>query len=501
MPLHRQSILTVLIAGAALAVAPASACAARPLWLGFDEPTLISAPDSTDPANNAALVITNRVKATGSRFQRVALSWREIAPKRPRNPKAWNDPAYRWGYADAALRAVADERPTIGSGLEPILTIESAPDWAQVSKRPRTAELNRYPGAWKPDVNAVRDFAYALASRYAGGRKNIRGRLLPRVRRFQFWNEPNLSTHLSPQYDARRKPFAPLWYGRMLKAFREGARAGGGSSVFVIGAGMAPFGNVSGASAGISPQLFARTVLCLARSRRGLVALAGCMPTAFDAWAQHPYDIAGSPFRGADPDHQRGVVADLPSIRTALDRAVALKTVVPALRKPLWVTEFDWWTKPPAKSFGSTPEGAANWTVESLWRMWAAGVDVVVWYRLRDHQAWPGGLWFSGSSLKPSLLTPDLLDADTPKPGLQRFIWPMRITGGAKPYAWGVVPCRRAGVAVTVQRAAGTGWATQGSGKTSSSGVFQVMLRSRPRATWRVMAPEGCGGASPTWRT
>ena len=484
----------------ALSTAASASAAARPMWLGIDEPSVVSASDSSDPLKNTALALTTRVKAAGVRFERVALSWREIAPRRPRDARDWADPAYRWGYADAALRSVADSRPNIGAGLEPIVTIESAPDWAQVSKRPRTVELSRYPGAWKPNIAAVRDFAVALAARYSGGKKNIRGRLLPLVRRFQFWNEPNLSTHLSPQYDSRQKPFAALWYGRMLNAFRAGARQGGGNGVFVISAGLAPFGNVSGASSGTAPQAFARSLLCLTRTKRGLAAVRGCPPAVFDAWAAHPYDIAGSPSRKADRQGQTGVVADLPAIRAMLARAVALRTVRPVTRKPLWVTEFDWWTKPPARALGTNPQQAGVWTVKSLWQIWNAGADVLIWYRLRDHVQWPGGLWFAGSNTIPSRLTPALLNLDSPKPSLVRFKWPMLLVDGKRPYAWGIVPCRQAGVTVSVQRLSQALWKPAGTGTTGAGGVFEVGVSGGTKTGWRAVAPDSCGGPSPSWQ-
>ena len=495
----QKLVFLVALSSSLTAASPASA-GARPMWLGIDEPSIVSASDSLDPLKNTALALTTRVKSAGVRFERVALSWREIAPRKPRNARDWQDPAYRWGYADAALRSVADTRVNIGAGLEPIVTIESAPDWAQMSNRPRTVELSRYPGAWKPNVAAVRDFAVALATRYSGGRKNIRGRLLPLVRRFQFWNEPNLSTHLSPQYDSKRKPFAALWYGRMLNAFRAGARQGGGSGVFVISAGLAPFGNVSGATSGTAPQAFARSLLCLNRTKRGLAPIRGCQPATFDAWAAHPYDIAGSPSRKADRQGQTGVVADLPAIRRMLDRAVALRTVRPTTSKPLWVTEFDWWTNPPARLLGANPQKAAEWTVQSLWQIWNSGVDVLIWYRLRDHVQWPGGLWYSGSNAIPSRLTPALLNRDSPKPSLARFKWPMLFVNAKRPYAWGIVPCRRASVTVSVERLDQAVWKPAGTGTTSAGGVLAVGVRAGAKTAWRALAPDSCGGSSPTWQ-
>ena len=486
------TIVFAALAVMAIGTAPAAA-ASQPFWLGVDEPNLISAPPQS------ALALTERIASVGSRFERIALSWREIAPTRPKNPQAWNDPAYRWAYADDALRAAADSRPGIGAGLQPIVTIEGAPDWAQATRRPRTDELRRYPGAWKPDLNALREFATALSSRFIGGRKNIRGRLLPKVKYFQVWNEPNLSTHLAPQYGSDRSPFASIWDRRMTRAVRQGARLGGGSGVSVIAAGLAPFGNVSGASAGTAPQSFQRSVLCLTRTKRGLRAAKGCDHPAFDVWAQHPYDIAGSPSRSADRDAMRAVVADLPAIRATLDRAVVLRTVSPVRRKPLWVTEFDWWTNPPARSFGAPPARAARWMVDSFRRMWLAGVDVMVWYRVRDAAQWPGGLWSSGSSAIPSALTPELLDSDTEKPLAAMFRWPFMSVSGKRPSAWGVVPCRLGGVAVSVERLVSGRWVRAGTTKSQASGVFAGPIGSASKGLWRAVPSADCGSPSPVW--
>src|SRR6266487_72434 len=67
-----------------------------------------------------------RIRAAGARFVRIYVSWNSVIPSRPPNfdPTDPADPAYNWAFPDEVVTAAAAQ------GLEPLLTIASAPKWA-----------------------------------------------------------------------------------------------------------------------------------------------------------------------------------------------------------------------------------------------------------------------------------------------------------------------------------------------------------------------------------
>jgi len=544
--------LAALATSAAFAV-PAQA-AVRPMWLGMEEPSLIGSRASFGSELGVDTAITDRIESAGVRFQRVALSWTDRAHTEPADPTDPFDPAYDFTYADDAIRAAAADwindktgAPT-GAGLEVLLVVETAPDWAQEPGRPAcdpgkpadpNAEFCRYPGTWRPKPAAVAALAQALATRYDGNeRYNAYNRRLPQVSYFQVWNEPNLSTHLTPQRQGRSYVADDI-YRSMLASFRQGLVASGRTDTVMVAAGLSPFGKVPAVRDAAAPQDFARALMCLQiktsyttrvenrrvkkRVRKGrrwvtvwvtervrvkvpvksTVAIPNCPTADFDVWAQHPYDIQGYPDREPDYDGRRGVVADLPAFRRILDTATRLGTITPAGRKPFWITEFDWWTNPPNRLLGKPPATAARWTTETIHIAWKSGAEALFWFRMRDSNSWPGGLWFASQNVTPVMLTRSIIAADRPKPGLANFRWPMLVTTGSKPYAWGIVPCREEAVEVSIEQSVKGVWRQVATTTTSPSGTFLAWLPTRGGGVgvWRAVAPTECGSASPIWNT
>src|SRR6185503_11234469 len=138
----------------------------RAMQVGFYDPVFASA----DPLERDLWL--DRARGAGADVVRVQLGWAQAAPSRPAHPEDPADPAYRWAGVDAA---VAD---ATARGLRVLLSIETAPAWAEQGARPAAAA----PGSWQPDPGALGAFAQAAARRYAGA-----------VRAWQIWNEPNLS--------------------------------------------------------------------------------------------------------------------------------------------------------------------------------------------------------------------------------------------------------------------------------------------------------------------
>ena len=83
---------------------------------------------------------SKKSRKAGASIARIDAFWRAIAPTQPLSPTNPNDIAYKWGTLDAA---VADAN---AAGLDPLLTVSLAPNWAEGPGRPRRT-LHPAPGS------------------------------------------------------------------------------------------------------------------------------------------------------------------------------------------------------------------------------------------------------------------------------------------------------------------------------------------------------------------
>ena len=205
-------------------------------------------------------------------------------------------------------------------GMEVLFTIWGTPTWANDGAGPSHAPT---------DAKDLEDFAYAIASRYSGRYVGY-----PFVRFYTVWNEPNLPAFLSPQYDLGGNSVAPAIYARLYRAGYardqggEPARAGRARRHVAVG----------------------RRRRRLALARRVRAALSQLAPDLrFDAWAHHPY--------ATEPDlppSQRVrwpnvTLTQLPRFETALARWWHRRRV------PIWITEYDYRTRPQRRAASPTP--------------------------------------------------------------------------------------------------------------------------------------------------
>jgi hypothetical protein len=332
------------VAGAVLALAIglglAPAAQARGLTLGVMD----FAP--FEGADNAAWY--GRAQAAGVQMVRLTANWSSIAPTRPANPRNPADPAYRWSRLDVAVQGA------VAAGLDPFVTAQAAPRWAEGRDRPKSA----FPGSWRPSPTAYGDFMQALARRYDG----IAG---PRVRYFQPWNEPNLPRYLAPQW-RRFSPQSPGWYRRLLNAAYPRIKAVHAGNV-VVAAGTAPYGDPPTTNNRMTPTRFLRELL----ERR----------TSLDAIDHHPY-ATGSPTAKA-LWAENVAIPDLHKLVRILRTAERRKTARPVGRKRVWVTEISWDSRPPDPN-GVPERTRARWLQDSLHSLWRQGAETVCWYLLRD---------------------------------------------------------------------------------------------------------------------
>jgi hypothetical protein len=218
----------------------------------------------------------------------------------------------------------------------------------------------------------------AVAERYSGRFPDPLnpGKVLPRVREFQIWNEPNLALYLSPQYE-RRAPFAPGRLRDMQNAAYAGIKSVQPDATVVLG-GLAPYGDPGLNPQRTRPLLFLRGVLCLDNALQK-----SCnTPTNADVYAMHPY-TRNKPSQGSF-DRDDITVPDLARLQAAMAAARSAGTVGPKL-PPLWVTEIHW-ESAPADPKGTPLPTRARYISEAMWRLWRAGVPVAYWYLMQDEE-------------------------------------------------------------------------------------------------------------------
>ena len=327
----------------------------------------------TDPLDSAfaerdGIASYHVARVAGIRVVRVPVAWNTVAPSAPAQATDPNDRAYEWKYVDDSVDRI------VANGLQPLLSVYSPPRWAR--KRGLT-----------PHAGDLGAFIAAIARRYDGSRRH-------RVRLWQIWNEPNLKSFMHVKD-------GPAEYRAMLASSYPAIKAVHRDNVVVAG-GLGPFAGPRGRY-GTAPLTFMRRLL-----RRA---------TPFDVWSHHPY-TSGPPAREA---HARddASLGDLPEIRRLLARA---KRAGRVSSTRMWVTEFSWDTKPP-DPYGVPVREHARWVSEALYRMWRSGVDLVVWFQLRDNPH-EGHQW--GQTFQSGLFyrTTALYFHEKPKPALRAFRFP-----------------------------------------------------------------------------
>lgn len=384
--MRRAARLAVVLGIAALAVAvlpSATAVAKGPLLRGLEE----DLHRSSDAGIRASWF--DRTVEAGARIVRVGVAWRFVSPTRPSNPTDPADPAYDFEEID---RMVFDAR---SRGLEVMLSISNAPDWAEGPGEPAGVR----PGTWKPDPAAFRAFAEALGRRYSGQYSGA----LPDVKYFEVWNEPNLPDYLAPQWEGNR-PEAPRHYRLLLNAFYDGVKVGHPSARVVAGA-TAPFGDSQKSrESRMRPLRFLRELLCL--KRRGTM---DC-PTQpkLDILSHHPINLFGGPSDSAR-HRDDATSGDFDQVRRLLKRAERADTVLPegTRRRPAWASEIWWLSDPPGGPASVSLRQHAERVQLSLYELWDQGAAAVFYYQLVDDAAAAGaeeaaGLYFADERRKPA---------------------------------------------------------------------------------------------------
>jgi hypothetical protein len=401
----------------------------------------------------------DRVRSAGARTVKIVIAWRRVAPgNRPTafDPANPGDPHYDFDVYDEQIRLA------VARGLEPLLTVEQAPLWAERGVDGPISTRD-------PDPAEFAAFGTALARRYSGTQAG-----LPRVRLFEAWNEPNASFFLSPPY-ANGQPYTPQLYRQMVNAFSAAVHAVFADNVVVAGAQF-PFVVNRPAAVSIGPYRFMREVLCLSEE---LKTIPNCgPPLAADVWSHHPYTSGGPTHRASNRDAIS--LGDMKKMKRLLNAAIQQGRFSSRGPVAFWVTEFGW-DSSPADPKGVPLQLHARWVSEALYRMWDAGVSLVTWYRLRDGPAdgpVQSGLWFRCAAG---------IACDTPKPlSLQAFRFPFVAfrSGKRRVRVWGRTPDGTA-AKVVIERSSKGKWRKLRTLRAGSNGVFRKRIRGPRRGSIR----------------
>ncbi len=429
-----------------------------------------------------------RVREAGASVVRIPVDWRSIVAEEPPPGFQADDPAspgYRFAPIDAAVLSA------VSAGLEPLLVVSHAPTFAEASPRWPYA----YPGSWAPSPTALKEFATALARRYNGSFPDAGalGGVLPRVKLFQAWNEPNLTRYLEPQWvveEGHWASFSPLLYREMLNGFFSGVKSVEPSDV-VIAAGVAPNGDREGVGR-MQPVRFLQELLCLGdgggRDAKRIGAKhsrVNCPdPAHFDVMDYHPLSV-GDPDLPAVSSLDVSI-SDAAKVTGLLGRAERLHTFVPDTAKPLWVTELNWESAPQA-SQGVPTYLQAQVISRALHRLWIAGVSLVAWQFLVDpypgvraatptggtfEYPRPAGLYSAGIGGNP--------ESAQPKPFLQGFSFPfdpLRVNA-KQVRVWALLMHPRQLVLLQRERRGGE-WGTVARLRANRDGVLNVLVSLR----------------------
>jgi hypothetical protein len=373
-----------LFSAAAAAVVIASLCASgasasRYIQVGFFDDTQFNYgnPDQVFPV----------LKQLRTQVIRVNLVWggpNGVAKRRPVNPMNPNDPAYQWAVYDRTVRYAQQ------NGIKVMFSIFGTPPWANGA-----AGLNVVP---KKALDLER-FATAAARRYSGTFVGPDGRVIPPVRLWLAWNEPNNPAFLRPQFrkvKGKAVIQSAIDYAKICNAVVKGVRKTtiGASKVACGVTGPRGNNNPNSARPAVSPLPFLRGM-----------KKAGAK--GFDAYAHHPY--YGAPRETPSTPPPPGIHGNAATAITLGNFSLLTKEVTRLYgNKRIWITEYGYQTNPPDKIFGVSFANQAKYLTQAYGiAKRNPRVDMFIWFLLRDERrlvndGWQSGLLTASGAKKPA---------------------------------------------------------------------------------------------------
>ncbi|HEY7397683.1 MAG TPA: glycosyl hydrolase [Gaiellaceae bacterium] len=305
-----------------------------------------------------------------------------VATKRPRNAKNPNDPAYDWALYDRTVEYAKQY------GIRVLFSIYATPRWESGRISKNVAPKNPID---------LRNFAYAAAKRYSGKFAGPDGSVLPAVKEWAAWNEPNNPIFLSPQYKktagGKYVIASARSYALICNAVYNGVHSTLIGSERVACGDTAPRGNNNPRSIrpSISPIAFLRAV-----KKAGL--------RTFDAWAHHPYPSGPSDTPTSKPVGARGAPATAVTLGNLGDLIKVLTQLYG--NKRVWITEYGYQTNPPDKLVGVSYAKQARYLKEAFAiARKNPRIDMMLWFMLKDDPdlgGWQSGLMTITGKKKPS---------------------------------------------------------------------------------------------------
>jgi len=467
------------------ALAAAALCAALPTAPALAAPEQLSLIEDetlmleSGPAVQAQAL--DEAKSLGADVIRANVIWARFAPSpnSKRRPRKFNgkDPAAYPAGAFAMLDsfvAGAQQR-----GMQVLLTPTGPiPAWAS---RCGGSVKNRR--VCKPDPKQFGAFVRALGKRY------------PTVKMWSIWNEPNLRSWLSPQYEvvgSKAVQRSASLYRSLASSAIAGLRGTGHRDAEIWLGETAPLGDdPSGCSAQrslrvprrcakritkTSPETFLRGVFCLKTSGKRLTGAeardqrcGNYKRLRVTGYAHHPYTRGGSRPPLSRVNRGEITIGSASRLTRLLDRAARAKRI--PKRLPVHYTEHGWQTKPDL-IFGVTDEQQAEYINQSDWIAYKNNrVRTVAQYKIVDDAN-------IGSGFQMGL---KLLNG-TRKPAYAAYRLPIWVSGrGSELTVYGQLRPAENGTPQTVeiQRAAAAGAAFQTvttASVTSANGTFTAKV-------------------------
>ena len=376
-------VLATLSAVAGVAAATSTSAASAPSTSGAGYRTLASGMlvgfyDDAQVYGRTAWAF-RQLRSLRAGIVRITIDWASVARRRPANPANPADRAYNWAAVDAVVTQAATNKVRV------LATIYGTPRWAGRAK-------NRLPRRMKD----LRLFAHAAARRYSGTYRvkpaeNEPVRVLPAVRHWLAWNEPNNPIFLRPQWKRFRsgwRPQSAFDYAKICSAVWAGVHSTRLRGEKVACGATGPRGNDAPRSSrpSTSPLVFLTWL-----RRAGL--------KRFDAYAHHPYYTHRLERPSTVPRSKKTVT--LGNIRVLIAKLDALYG-----RKRLWITEYGYQTRPPDRFFGVRYSTQARYVHEAFAiARKTRRVEMLVWFLIRDERrlsGWQSGVFSVRGKRKPS---------------------------------------------------------------------------------------------------
>jgi len=367
------TIATILVAGLISAGATAgrtqsTQSAARSFSVGiYDDGMTLGNPEKGFPL----------LHALRAQVVRVTLWWRGVAPQRPANPTNPADPAYNWFGYDRAVKFAAKYK------IKVLFSIVGTPSWANGRKAQKYAPTR---------PKDLQNFATAAAKRYSGTFQDADGNVIPAVRLWLAWNEPNNPVFLYPQYKkvhGRYIALSAFNYAKICASIYDGVHAVQHRAAKVACGATDPRGNNQPRSrrASISPLAFLRSVKKYHLRR-------------FDAWAHHPYAARPTQNPTTKPPSAKTsvILGNLGDLVKEVTRLYG--------KKRIWITEYGYQTRPPDRTFGVAWKTQAKYLSQaySIARK-NQRVDMMIWFLVKDERrlaGWQSGFFTAAGHRKPS---------------------------------------------------------------------------------------------------